>query len=380
MHHPAVSEPIDELDAAVTELLDAGRAPRLVYQPIVDIARLRVVGYEALSRFPGPLQASPDRWFAAAVRIGRAIELEAMVVEKALAARVHLPANCFLTINVAPEALVSAPIQQLLQHTDLTRVVVELTEHSAVSDYDVVGRAVAQVRDRGGFIGVDDVGAGYASLHRILAIRPDFVKLDRELITGLHNDEAKAALVEMFGGFTSRMDSWVVAEGIEQRDELHRLVQLGVPLGQGYLLGRPAPEMGSLDLDPSTLAPTLATTVTAAPQSTVARLAHACQTAPLDSPDGTLRTALSDGSTLPLVILLDSGGRPTQLAQQSDPTTIERRDVLRVLDSTDQREALRRAMTRPRPSRFDPLACCDMSGAFLGVVPIERLIEALIVV
>ncbi len=138
--------------------------------------------------------------------------------------------------------------------------------------------------------------------------------------------------------------------------------------------------MGSLELDPSTLAPTINPTVTAAPQSTVARLAHPCLTAPLDSPDGTLRTTLSDGSTLPLVILLDSGGRPTQLAQQSDPTTIERRDVLRILDSTDQREALRRAMTRPRPSRFDPLACCDMSGAFLGVVPIERLIEALIVV
>lgn len=281
-----------------------------------------------------------------------------MVVEKALAARVHLPANCFLTINVAPEALVSAPIQQLLQHTDLTRVVVELTEHSAVSDYDVVGRAVAQVRDRGGFIGVDDVGAGYASLHRILAIRPDFVKLDRELITGLHNDEAKAALVEMFGGFTSRLDSWVVAEGIEQHDELHRLVQLGVPLGQGYLLGRPAPEMGSLDISPTDIT----SAVAVAPKSSIARLTHACLTAPLDFPDRDLLTALTGCSTLPLIILLDSSGRPTQLAQQRDPATIERRAVLQVLDSTDQREALRRAMTRPRASRFDPLACCDMSG------------------
>ncbi|WP_244332266.1 EAL domain-containing protein [Gordonia polyisoprenivorans] len=370
-----MSDPIGELETAVSELMDAGLAPRLVYQPIVDIARLRVVGYEALSRFPGPLRASPDRWFAAAARVDRAIELEAIVIDKALAARVDLPANCFLTINVAPEALVSARVQELLQRNDLSRVVVELTEHSEVSDYEIVLRAVAQVRELGGFIGVDDVGAGYASLHRILAVRPDFVKLDRELISGLHNDEAKAALVEMFGGFTSRLDSWVVAEGIEQHDELHRLVQLGVPLGQGYLLGRPAPEMGSLDISPTAIT----SAVAAAPKSSIARLTHACLTAPLDSPDRDLLTALTGCSALPLIILLDSSGRPAQFAQQTGPAMVERRAVLQVLDSTDQREALRRAMTRPRPSRFDPLACCDMSGAFRGIVPVERLIEALIV-
>ncbi len=88
---------------------------------------------------------------------------------------------------------------------------------------------------------------GYASLRHILAVRPQLVKLDRALVEGLDGDGAKNALVEMLGTFASRTDAWIVAEGVERREELDALVRIGVPLGQGYLLGRPSPPFAELE-------------------------------------------------------------------------------------------------------------------------------------
>ncbi|MET0284292.1 MAG: EAL domain-containing protein, partial [Polyangiales bacterium] len=163
--------PESDLERAVDILITARQAPKLVFQPIVDLHRQQVVGYEALSRFAGPPNATPDKWFAAAIRIGRSADLEALVIEHALAARDRLPPNCFLSINVAPEALLSAPVRALLRRRPLARLVFELTEHSVVPDYSVLSRAITDVRDLGGFVAVDDAGAGYASLQHILALR-----------------------------------------------------------------------------------------------------------------------------------------------------------------------------------------------------------------
>jgi EAL domain-containing protein (putative c-di-GMP-specific phosphodiesterase class I) len=98
---------------------------------------------------------------------------------------------------------------------------------------------VATVRQAGGRVAVDDAGAGYASLRHILELRPDFVKLDRSLVAAVDRDPAIIAVVQMLGDFTSRLDSWLIAEGIERLEEMDVLASLGVPLGQGYLLGRP---------------------------------------------------------------------------------------------------------------------------------------------
>jgi EAL domain-containing protein (putative c-di-GMP-specific phosphodiesterase class I) len=366
--------PESELERAVDVLISARQAPKLVFQPIVDLHRQQVVGYEALSRFAGPPNATPDKWFAAAVRIGRSADLEALVIEHALAARGSLPTNCFLSINVAPDALLSRPVRALLRRRPLTRLVFELTEHSVVPDYGVLSRAIAEVRELGGFVAVDDAGAGYASLQHILALRPDFVKLDRALIAGLQLDEAKAALVEMFGGFTSRIDSWLLAEGIEERDELRRLSQLGVPLGQGYLLGRPAPAMGGM---PSTFTSMMPVELPAM-EHAVLHLAELALTSGVDVGDDALLATLTAQPARAGVLLLDASSRPVQLALRGGPFGIERRSAMCVLDSTDVEQALKRALTRPLASRFDPLACCDELGQYRGLVSIERLVEALL--
>jgi EAL domain-containing protein (putative c-di-GMP-specific phosphodiesterase class I) len=364
------------LEPAIDELLRLRRAPALVFQPIVDLQRGLTVGYEVLSRFPGPPVATPDKWFQAAYQTGRGVELEALVIEHALASRVHLPPNCFLSLNVAPEALLEPVVQSLLRAQPLSRLVLELTEHSAVADYDLLAHVIDDARALGAFVAVDDAGAGYASLQHILALRPDFVKLDRALIAGLHLDEAKAALTEMFGGFTSRIDAWLLAEGIEERAELARLAQLGVPLGQGYLLGRPVPRMAELSEEVARVL--REPDVARDDRTTVLSLTEPHDAAQASESDRVLQSLLRDPGALHYLPLLDSSTRPIALATRCGPEEIVRRAAMCVLGTTPVRDALERALTRLPHSRFDPLMCCDDLGHYCGVIRVERLMESVL--
>jgi len=363
------------IEAALEVMLAARRAPKLVFQPIVDLRRATPVGYEVLSRFPGPPSASPDKWFIAAHAAGRGNELEALVVEQALASREHLPPNCFLSLNVAPEALLDPRIRRLLSDRPLSRLVLELTEHAQVTDYELLAHVCGEARALGAFVAVDDAGAGYASLQHILALRPDFVKLDRTLIAGLHHDEAKAALVEMFGGFTSRIDAWLLAEGIEEHAELARLMQLGVPLGQGYLLGRPAPSMGPLSADLTRAMAPLS--IRPDGQTIVLALVEPHDAANATQADEVLETRWLRRPELACLPLLDESARPIALAVRSGGQ-ITRRPVMAVHETVTVPEALERALTRSPLVRFDPLVCCNELGAYRGIVRMERLIEAVL--
>jgi EAL domain-containing protein (putative c-di-GMP-specific phosphodiesterase class I) len=377
---PSIPEPLSAetanltLEQALHDRIARQHAPDLVFQPIVDLQRGVCAGYEVLARFQGPPRAAPERWFSAAHACGLGVELEALVVERALSQRRWLPHDCFLAINIAPEALLAEPIQALLKSQGLSRVVFELTEHKPVADYDLLAHAIREIKKLGALVAVDDAGAGYASLKHILLLRPDFVKVDRALIDGLHQDEAKAALVEMFGGFTSRIDAWLVAEGIEQPAELSRLLQLGVPLAQGYFLGRPEPTMRPLEANLATRIAMLTGFDTEPPAP--APLLEVVLSASSERSDVELQALLAADAELELIPLLDASGRPTLLARRTSHGAIERGPAVSVLASTPVLEILQRAMTRPRAVRFDPVMCCDERGCFLGLIRIERLIEA----
>ena len=362
-----------DLECAVDALIDRGGAPSLMFQPIAHLPQMNVAGYEVLSRFSCHPGAGPDRWFAAAQRIGREAELSALVLTKALSSRSQLPPRCFLSINISPEALLSDQVERLLGSGPLDRIVFELTEHSVVNDYRTVASAIANIRSLAGFVAVDDAGAGYASLRHILALRPDFVKLDSSLVQDLHRDQAKSALVEMFGEFASRIDAWLVAEGIEERRDLHRLRQLGVPLGQGYLLGRPSESMQALAPETVDAVPT----ALAAPTETVAAFVDVGHTAGFDTSDAELRATLDSDSDTPAITLLDCYSRPVRLALRDGSRGVRRDHAMCVLSSSGRHEVLRRAMTRPLKRRFDPLVCCDEAGSYTGLIPIDRLIGAL---
>ncbi len=174
----------------------------VVFQPIVDLASAAVAGYEALARFPGT--AAPDVWFAAAADAGLGAELEALAISRALAALPDLPPNTFLTVNVSPHLLGSAPVTEAFAGpATLRRVVVELTEHTPVDDLGALRAQTAALRARGALIAIDDAGSGYSGLQQLAELRPQLVKLDRSLVTGVDDDPVRYALAEMVGAFAA---------------------------------------------------------------------------------------------------------------------------------------------------------------------------------
>ena len=169
-------------DHAQIEQVLRGRKYKLVFQPIFNLCSGRVSAVEALARFGGP-RSTPDVWFAQAHRVGLGVELEVALVEAAVAELGRLPENSLMAVNAGPEALASGAITDALQGVDASRVVVELTEHAAVKDYPHLLECLRSCAG-GARLAIDDAGAGFASLMHILKLAPDFIKLDRELISG----------------------------------------------------------------------------------------------------------------------------------------------------------------------------------------------------
>jgi EAL domain-containing protein (putative c-di-GMP-specific phosphodiesterase class I) len=337
----------------------------LVFQPIVDLARARVAGYQALARFPG--SAGPDVWFAAAAEAGIAAELEALAIHKALATVPDLPPDTFLTVNVSPHLLGSAPVQDALAtRPDLDRVVVELTEHTPVHDLAALRRQCDELRQRGALIALDDAGSGYSGLQQLAALRPQVVKLDRALVSDADTDPVRVALAEMLGEFAGRIDAWLLAEGLETADELAAFLRLGVPLGQGWVLGRPTPDFAPL-------APEVIRLI----KSQAARVQLTESVASLMRPVRQVEAG-SDVAEPPPAVLVGPLGEPVGLLLRDLRTgqTYSAPVSLRVHPSDGIAETLQRALTRAPAQRFDPVLCTDPTGAVLGLLRIEDLASA----
>ena len=337
----------------------------LVFQPIVDLATVRVVGYEALARFPGT--AGPGVWFAAAADCGLAAELEALAVAKALAAVPLLPPGTFLAVDVSPHLLGSRPVQDALAgRPDLSRVVVELTGHTPVDDPDTLRRRTDALRARGAQVALDDAGSDWSGLQRMAVVRPEYVSLDRTLVTGVDGDPVRAALTEVVGGFAGRIGAALLAVGVETAAELATLVRLGVPLAQGRLLGRPAPT-------PAPLAPEVAALV----RTHVARAQVAGGVAALVRPVRQCDVA-EPPPAVPPAVLVAGRGEPVAL-WLACPRTGEPYGApvsLRAHPSDDPVDVLRRALTRPPSVRFDPVVCTDATGAVVGLLRVDDLAAA----
>jgi diguanylate cyclase (GGDEF)-like protein len=229
---------IKQQRAEIDELLAKPEPITPVFQPLVDLATGRTLGYEALSRFNTEVQRAPDAWFNQAQGCGRGLQLEMAAIKAALAAP-HRPKGSYLSLNFSPSAIASSKILSVLP-TDLTGVVIEITEHELAAEDGALEEGLERLRSRGARIAVDDCGAGYAGLKQLMRAQPDVIKLDRSLIEGINADKAKSALVEFFVMFARRVGAAVCSEGVETVDELRSLVNLGVNYGQGYLLGRPS--------------------------------------------------------------------------------------------------------------------------------------------
>jgi EAL domain-containing protein (putative c-di-GMP-specific phosphodiesterase class I) len=208
-----------------------------VFQPLVELATGRIVGFEALSRFNDPSGRPTEAWFNQAAACGLAAELEGAAIEAALA-KSNRPEGTYLSLNCSPSAISSGRVRRILPD-DLREYVIEITEHELAAEDGALEQALHELRARGARIAVDDAGAGYAGLQQVMRIQPDIVKLDRSLIERVDQDSAKAALIEFFVLFAKRVGAVVCTEGIETMEELATLIDLGVAVGQGYFLRRP---------------------------------------------------------------------------------------------------------------------------------------------
>jgi EAL domain-containing protein (putative c-di-GMP-specific phosphodiesterase class I) len=215
----------------------SGQGRTLVLQPIVDVLTGVADGVEALARFDSP--QPPDQWFAQAEPVGLRLPLELAAARTALAALDRPGHAGYLSLNLSAEAILSEDFADLVVATDPRRLVIEITEHEAVEDYEALTRALCRPRAAGVRLAVDDAGAGYASFKHVLALRPDFIKIDLSLVRDIHLDEVRQVLVALLVTFAGSVDAVLVAEGVEQQAELDTLVDLGVRHMQGYLLCPP---------------------------------------------------------------------------------------------------------------------------------------------
>lgn len=354
------------LDCALT-----GQGVRTVFQPVVDLTRGTVVGYEALTRFDGYPVTNPEEWFNAARRVGRSAALEALALKLALMARDDLPPNTFLAVNVGPDVLDRREVLDVLSaEGNLSGVVIELTEHARIDSYVSLEPALNRLRSAGAMIAIDDAGAGYAGLQHLIGIRPHIIKLDRNVISGVDRDETKRALVEMIGTFASRIDAWVLAEGIEHLGELDAVISLSVPLAQGYLLGRPAPAWSDLDRRGAAL---LRHQIPAGSENSLRKILERTATV---YDKAAAASAFADHAT-DLVVMLDAHHRPVATMDTDGLVHSALDPSMRISVETSVAEAAERAITRPTAQRFHPLLCVDDLGRYVGMARMERVLTYL---
>ena len=218
-----------------------GHGIDVVFQPIVDLDSRGVVGLEALSRFRAHPPRPPDAWFAEAASVGLRTELELAAIALALAELDRIPGRASLWINASPQTLASPALARTLDGVPARRVVLEMTEHAPVGDYEELREMLRPLRDAGVALAIDDVGTGFASLRHIVCLEPDHMKLDRALVEGVGRDPTRQALIERLVSFADEIGIGLVAEGVETPNELEALRSLGVRRAQGFHLGVPRP-------------------------------------------------------------------------------------------------------------------------------------------
>jgi EAL domain-containing protein (putative c-di-GMP-specific phosphodiesterase class I)/DNA-binding NarL/FixJ family response regulator len=233
-------EQAETADAAMTRLrrVIVRREFEIYLQPIVKLDTGAVVAMEALTRFASGVR--PDVQFAEAATLGLDLTLQRTTVAAAIQAAASLPEQVALSVNLSAHVLQVEPTLPKILASASRPLIVELTEHERIDDYGAVRTALVNLGP-GVRLAIDDAGSGYASLRHIFTLKPDYVKLDIEWVHGIDQDPIRRALVSGLAYFAAETGCQLIAEGIETEAELQAVRELGITLGQGYLLGRPEP-------------------------------------------------------------------------------------------------------------------------------------------
>lgn len=217
------------------------------YQPIVSLKYGSIIGYEALSR--GSDQSSikfPLELINLAKKYGRLIDLEYLMRKSAIKHFQHDLDDMLLFINIDPDIIKESSFRdgmtlEFLKLFNLRpeKIVFEITENTAIGDYESFRDILHHYRSQGYSIAIDDVGAGYSGLKMIMETVPKYIKIDMDLIRDIDITPFKKALIKALVSFGNDTGVKLIAEGIETLDELAVMLELGVDYGQGYVLGKP---------------------------------------------------------------------------------------------------------------------------------------------
>lgn len=245
----------EELDKIIRE-----KQIRTVFQPIVSLRDGSVLGHEALSRMTCNTSIEgPEQLFRIAGQHDRIWDLELLCRTTALQTaflvkRARKTKKIFLNVN--PNVMHDEKFRNGFTKEYLTQygiepenIIFEITERHAISDIKGFQGTVAHYKQQHYRIAIDDVGAGFSGLNLISDIHPHYIKLDNNLIHGISNDSTKYALVKSMAELSKTANIRLIAEGVETREELTTLIDLGVQYAQGYFLKRPEDDIGDIAKD-----------------------------------------------------------------------------------------------------------------------------------
>jgi EAL domain-containing protein (putative c-di-GMP-specific phosphodiesterase class I)/GGDEF domain-containing protein len=242
----------EEADAAarrrrLSDIIDSEGVHTLVH-PVMDLETMTPIGYEALSR--GPVDSEferPDKLFRVAYDADLVLRLERLCRKKALEAAKDLPEGRIMFMNIEPDAVGDPELREALSsnmasdtHVTPDKVVLEITERSAITDFPAFRSTLEYLRTLGFSCAVDDAGAGYGSLQCLAELQPDWLKIDMSLTRDCDSDEVRAGLIGSLVTFGDSVGVGLIAEGVETEEELATLRDLGVRYAQGFLFARPS--------------------------------------------------------------------------------------------------------------------------------------------
>ncbi|MGO4473819.1 EAL domain-containing protein [Arthrobacter sp. M-10] len=212
------------------------------FQPVFDLSTSTVVGAEALTRFVSDSGDPADYWFAEAEDSGLRTDLEFAALESGLEAALKLPAHLFVALKLSDEVCLDPRLPGLFEQTPVApaRVILEVSGKFPQEQAASLDAAVAPLRSAGVRLSIENTGSFFAGASHILRLKPEMIKLERNLTAGLNQDSLRQELVEAEVAFAREIGAALIAQRIETKDELATLADLGVTLGEGYHLGRPS--------------------------------------------------------------------------------------------------------------------------------------------
>lgn len=212
------------------------------FQPVFDITTATVVGAEALTRFVSDSGDPADYWFAEAEDSGLRTDLEFAALESGLKAALKLPPHLFVALKLSDEVCLDPRLSGLFDQAPVApgRVILEVSGKFPHDEADSLDAALAPLRSAGVRLSIENTGSFFAGASHILRLKPEMIKLERNLTAGLNLDPLRQELVEAEVRFAREIGAALTAQRIETENELATLAGLGVTLGQGYHLGRPS--------------------------------------------------------------------------------------------------------------------------------------------